>query len=159
VSRPDPDQTEPFQGIGFLLSTVGYVVSRAFHDLLAPFDLEPRQFAVLRAIGYAEGQPQQALATRLKIPPSRMVALVDELEERGLLERRPDPGDRRVRTLHVTAAGKRLLRDAFAVAVEHERRLAEPLDEREREALLDYLRRVSAALGVEVGGFHPALRE
>src|SRR5579884_1872367 len=102
----DPGDVEPFASVGFLLSTLGYVVSRGFHEVLAPLDLEPRQFAVLRAVGWGEGQPQQALAHRLHIPPSRMVALVDELEERGLLERRAAPNDRRVRTLHVTTAGR-----------------------------------------------------
>lgn len=159
VRKPDPADTVPFRSVGFLLSTLGYVVSRGFHEALAPLDLDPRQFAVLRAIGFNEGQPQQALAHRLHIPPSRMVALVDELEQRGLLERRPDPNDRRVRTLHVTEVGRKLLGDAFAVAVAFEQRVSGSLADDEREQLLDHLGRVAEAVGLGVGGAHPALRE
>ena len=43
------------------------------------------------------------------MPPSRMVALVDELEQRGLVERRPHPSDRRVRALYLTAEGREML--------------------------------------------------
>lgn len=159
MSRPDPAKTPPFEGIAYLLAALGYASSRRFHDVLAPLDLEPRHFAVLRAIGFSEGQPQQAIAQRLQIPPSRMVAIVDELEDRGLLERRPDPHDRRIRTLHVTAAGRKLLREAFDVAVEHDRLVAAPLDERERAQLRELLKRIAEALDVPLDAGHPALRE
>ncbi|HET8529260.1 MAG TPA: MarR family transcriptional regulator, partial [Gaiellaceae bacterium] len=158
MRKPKPEDATPFDSVGFLLSTLGYVVSRGFTEALAPFDLEPRQFAVLRAIGFLEGQPQQAVATRLHIPPSRMVALVDELEQRGLLERRADPSDRRVRTLHLTAAGRRTLEDAYEVAVAHEEKVSGGLSDEEREQLLGYLRRLGEALGVQPGRGHPALR-
>src|SRR5262245_18056926 len=102
-------QASPFRSVGFLLSALGYRVSRRFHAALAPLELDPREFAVLRGVGFADGQSQQAVAAQLQIPPSRMVAIVDELEARGLLERQPRPGDRRVRTLHLTAAGRELL--------------------------------------------------
>ena len=154
-----PDDVTPFESVGFLLSTLGYVVSRGFTEALAPFDLEPRHFAVLRAIGFHEGQPQQAVATRLHIPPSRMVAVVDELEGRGLLERRADPADRRVRTLHLTTAGRKTLQEAFEVAVAHEQKVSGGLTARERAELVGYLRRVGDALGMQAGAGHPALRD
>ena len=159
MPRQKPGDVAPFESVGFLLSTLGYVVSRGFTEALAPFDLEPRHFAVLRAIGFHEGQPQQAVATRLHIPPSRMVAVVDELEERGLLERRTDAADRRVHTLHLTAAARKTLDDAFQVAVAHERRVSGGLDATERQELLGYLRRIGDALGVQAGKGHPALHD
>lgn len=159
MPRPKPEDATPFENVGFLLSTLGYVVSRGFTEALAPFDLEPRQFAVLRAIGFLEGQPQQAVANRLHIPPSRMVALVDELEERGFLERRADPGDRRVRTLHLTPAGRKALEEAFQVAVAHEQKVSGGLTAAEREELLAYLRRIGEALDAYPARGHPALRD
>ena len=72
----------PFAGVGFALSSVGYAVARRFREILAPLELEPREFALLRAVGAAEGQSQQAIGERLQIPPSRMVAFVDALEAR-----------------------------------------------------------------------------
>ena len=67
----------------------------------------------MRFVAASEGQSQQALAERLGIPPSRMVALVDQLEEMGLLERRPDPEDRRVRGLLPHAQGARGAREGW----------------------------------------------
>lgn len=144
-------QAAPFRGVGFTLSSLGYAVARRFRRTLEPLELEPREFALLRAVGSLEGQPQQAIGERLQIPPSRMVAFVDALEGRGLLERRHNPLDRRTRELHLTADGRELLDRAFAVALDLERKLCAGLDEQEREQLLDLLHRVGAELGLTPG--------
>src|SRR5215207_8940636 len=94
-------------GAAFLLSQVGFHSSRLWRERMARLDLDPREVVLLRHVVAAEGQSQQALAEALQIPPSRMVALVDGLEQRGLLERRPIPGDRRVRALHLSREGRR----------------------------------------------------
>jgi DNA-binding MarR family transcriptional regulator len=149
---------QPFTGIAFNLSSLGYAVSRGFQAILAPFELHPREFAVLRAVGFQEGQTQQALADRLQIPRSRMVSIVDELESRGLLERHPNPGDRRVRELFLAGEGRKLLERAFAEAVAYEEQVAGSLTASQRGQLLDLLGRVSVNLGI-VAGAHAALRE
>jgi DNA-binding MarR family transcriptional regulator len=149
---------EPFAGVAFNLSSLGYAVSKGFKAILVPFELHPREFAVLRAVGFQEGQTQQALAHRLQIPRSRMVSIVDELEERGLLERRPNPADRRVRELHLTDAGRKAIEQAFAQALAYEQEVAAPLGPEEREQLLDLLGRISAGLCIGAGA-HTALRE
>jgi DNA-binding MarR family transcriptional regulator len=150
-------------GVGFTLSSVGYAVARRFRETLAPLSLEPREFALLRAVSAAEGQTQQAIGDRLAIPASRMVAFVDALEARGLLERRHNPLDRRARALHLTPAGRALLERAFALASELERHLCAQLGEQEREQLLDLLQRVGAQLGLRAGAHaahaHSALGE
>jgi DNA-binding MarR family transcriptional regulator len=151
-------KTKPFRGLAFNLSSLGYSVSMEFKQVLAPFDLHPREFALLRAVGFQEGLAQQALGDRLQIPRSRMVAIVDELEGRRLLERRPNLTDRRVRELHLTDAGRQLLDQAFQAAVAYEKQISSPLSLKERDQLLDLLERVSAGLGVGPGA-HPALRE
>ena len=155
VVKPDG---EPFHGVAFNLSSLGYAVSKGFHDILVPFDLHPREFAVLRAVDVLQGQTQQALGDRLQIPRSRMVAIVDELEARGLLERRPNPADRRVREIHLTAAGRKALEQAFAEAIAYERRVTEPLTDAQQQQLLGLLDRISANLGIGPGA-HTALRE
>jgi DNA-binding MarR family transcriptional regulator len=137
-----------FRAVGFTISTTGYAVSRRFRQLLAPLELEPREWALLRAVSVYEGSSQQALAERLQIPASRMVALVDALEARALLERRPNPADRRARALHLTGEGRRLLARAVAVAIEYERDLCAGLSEQEREQLLGLLARVGERLGL-----------
>jgi DNA-binding MarR family transcriptional regulator len=153
------DQAPPFRGLGFTLSSLGYAVSRHFKQILAPFDLEPREFALLRSVASDEGQSQHTLGERLQIPRSRMVAIVDELEERGLLERRANADDRRVRLLHLTDTGRQLLQQAFAEAVAYEQQINAPLTDQERDDLLDLLERVATAIGLTTSGAHPALRE
>jgi DNA-binding MarR family transcriptional regulator len=160
-AQVDPSEAAPFQAVGFMVSSIGYAVGRRFHQVLAPLELEPREFALLRAVGVAEGQSQQAIGERLQIPPSRMVAFVDALEARGLLERRHNPHDRRTRELHLTAAGHALLGRAFALAVELERELCATLSDAEREQLVELLGRVGAQLGLPAGthAAHAALTE
>lgn len=149
---------EPFRGVAFNLSSVGYAVSKGFKEILEPFELHPREFAVLRAVGFQEGRTQQALGDRLQIPRSRMVSIVDELESRGFLERHPNPADRRVRELHLTEDGRKALEQAFERALAFEQQVTEPLKADERERLLDLLERISTGLGIGPGA-HSALRE
>jgi DNA-binding MarR family transcriptional regulator len=141
--------------VGFLLSSLGYAVSRGFHRRLAPLDLDPRGFAVLRTVGFTEGQTQQALASALAIPASRMVAILDALEKRGLLERRMRDDDRRSRAVHLTEAGRTLLKKAFAVAAEFEAYVCEGLSNDERDQLIGLLDRVGERFGLRPGGPHP----
>src|SRR6266550_2519280 len=150
--------TPPFRSAAFLLSTLGFTVSRRFHEMLGPLGLEPGEFALLRAVAASDGEPQNALAERLHISPSWMVAIVDELEKRGLLERRPHARDRRVRNLHLTAAGKKLLKRAEKRAEQFDRQVAEQFDEAELRRLLDLLDRVAEGLELQPGA-HAALRE
>jgi DNA-binding MarR family transcriptional regulator len=148
---------EPFRTVAFKLSALGYAVSKGFKAILEPFELHPREFAVLRAISVEDGQTQQTLGDRLQIPRSRMVSIVDELETRGFLERRPNPADRRVREIHVTAAGRKVIDQAFAQALAYERQVTGPLTDAERTELFDLLDRLSAGLGL--AGAHPALHD
>ncbi len=137
--------------VGFVLSSTGYAVARRFRETLAPLELEPREFALLRAVGAAEGQTQQAIGERLGIPASRMVAFVDALEARALLERRANPIDRRARALHLTSAGSELLNRAFVAAAGLEQHLCAVLSAAEREQLLELLGRVARQLGLASG--------
>jgi len=148
---PSSDSTVPFHSVGFTVSTIGYAVARRFREILGPLDLEPREFALLRAVAAAEGRCQQAVGERLRIPPSRMVAFVDALEARGLLERRHDPRDRRTRALHLTVDGRDLLARALALAVGHEQNLCADLTMQEREQLLELLQRVGTRLDLPPG--------
>ena len=141
-----------------MLSSLGYAISRGFHEVLRPLALEPGEFALLRAVAASDGEAQHALAERLHISPSWMVAVVDELEKRGLLERRPHARDRRVRNLHLTAAGKKLLKQAERQAEQFDRVVAEQLGEADRERLLDLLDRVAAGVELQPGA-HAAMRE
>jgi DNA-binding MarR family transcriptional regulator len=147
----DSSEPEPFHAVGFLLSSLGHAIAAQFSARLAPLELEPRQFALLRHVALREGGSQQAIGERLGIPPSRMVALVDELEARELLERRPSPSDRRAHALHLAPAGRRLLARATKLAAAYEAELTQDLDADERARLLAQLERIAQRLGVPPG--------
>lgn len=138
--------------MGFALSQLGFANSKRFGEIVGTLGLEPRHFGMLRAIGIEDGQSQQAVAERLSIPPSTMVALVDQLESKGLVERRIHQADRRTRTLHLTPAGTELTARAFALAQEWEETICSGLALSERTALIDVLARVARNIGLTSGG-------
>lgn len=146
------------QTLAFLLSQVGIHASRRFAERIAAVDLNPPLFRVLNLVAAAEGQSQQAIGAAIEIPPSRMVALVDELEQRALVERRPNPEDRRVRALFLTQKGKRCLERGRKIAKEHEEALTEGMNATDRKLLVSMLQQIvdQQALGK---GIHPGLSE
>jgi DNA-binding MarR family transcriptional regulator len=154
IEPPVPDQ--PPRSVGFLISQLGFFSSKRFAEALEPVGIGPREFLLLRFVAASGGQAQQALAQRLGVPPSRMVALIDDLEGRGLVERRPDPDDRRVRAVHMTRKGRQTLEHAAQVAVEYEQKLCSPLEQGERDELIDLLQKVQEGQ-TELRGVHPGL--
>jgi DNA-binding MarR family transcriptional regulator len=143
-------------GVAFLLSQLGFHSTRLWKDRLAPIGLDPRHAVLLRHVAAAQGQSQQALGRAMQLPPSRMVALVDELERAGLLERRPSPADRRAHALHLTGDGRRLLDRLMQVSADHEAQLCAGLTQAERHRLLDLLSRLAAEQGLPTG-VHPGV--
>lgn len=155
VGAPE-GKRRPGEGLAFLLSQLGFTSMRRYRDSLAPLGLEPRHVGLLNAVARAQGQTQQALGEKLGIPPSRMVAIVDELEGAGILERRPNPTDRRARAVHLTPHGERLLDDAMRLSAGHEQWLTGGLEPAERDQLIALLRRLVEARGL-APGVHPGL--
>jgi DNA-binding MarR family transcriptional regulator len=154
IEAPVPEQAP--RSVGFLISQLGFFSSKRFAETLKPLGIGPREFLLLRFVAALAGQSQQALAERLDVPPSRMVALVDDLEERGFLERRADSEDRRVRGLHLTKQGQAVLRRAGKVAVEYEAKLCSTLADGEREQLIDLLQKIQDGQ-TELRGVHPGI--
>ena len=144
------------RSVGFLISQLGFFSSRGFMEALEPLGIGPRDFLLMRFVLAAQGQSQQALAERLGVPASRMVAMVDHLEEAGLVERRPDPGDRRVRGLYLTRKGRGALERASKIAIDYETRLCAGINREEREQLIDLLQKLQASQ-THLRGVHPGL--
>jgi DNA-binding MarR family transcriptional regulator len=90
-----------------------------------------------------EPLPMRRLAQRLRCEPSNVTGIVDRLEARGLVERRPDPGDRRVKVAAATAEGRRVARD-LRDSLRFAREPLAGLSEAERVALRNALRRMLA---------------
>ena len=155
--RVEPPEAErPPRSVGFLISQLGFFSSKGFMEALEPVGIDPREFLLMRFVAASEGQSQQALAARLAVPASRMVALVDRLEEAGFIERRADPEDRRVRGLHLTRKGRGALERASKIAIDYETQLCAGIDREERETLIDLLQKLQTSQ-TELRGVHPGL--
>jgi DNA-binding MarR family transcriptional regulator len=145
-------------GLAFLLSQVGSHAAGRFADHLEPLGLRPPHAGILLVIRGADGLSQQALGDRLGIFPSRLVGILDDLEKRGLVERRDSPTDRRSYALYMTEAGTAMLEQIGRVAREHQDALCAALDEAERAKLAELLRRIATEQGL-APGIHPGLRK
>ena len=144
-------------GVAFLLSQLGANATMKFAARLEPFGLVPSEAGVLHHIARGTGISQQVLAERLGILPSRMVALVDSLEKRGIVERRRDVEDRRAYALHLTESGKKIMEDLMAARRAHEDSLLSGLDEKERAQLQVLCSKMAEAQGL-TPGVHPGYK-
>ncbi|MGH3318852.1 MAG: MarR family winged helix-turn-helix transcriptional regulator [Streptosporangiaceae bacterium] len=142
---------------GFLLSQLGYHAAGRFADRLAPLGLQPRHFGLLSHLAARDGQTQQQLADAIGVHRGAMVGLLDDLEDRDLVQRRRDPGDRRAHAVHLTDAARDLLIQARRAADDHDDELLGGLDDDERRQLIALLQRLAQHAGLP-GGIHPALR-
>ena len=144
-------------GVAFLLAQLGHHAATLFAEQVAAIELSPPQAGILRVIAAEPGRSQQALSAQLGMLPSRVVVYVDELEERGYVERRRNPDDRRLHALQLTAAGKRLMRKLSELARQHDRRLTAALDPEQYSALRGLLSTVAREQGL-TPHVHPGYR-
>jgi DNA-binding MarR family transcriptional regulator len=123
------------ESIGFQLRRVQLAVMGEAIATLAPLGLRPAQFSVLVLIDANPELPQSKLSAALGIRRPNFVAMLHELESRGLTRRCMSNGDRRVNTLALTAAGRRLLHRASELHAALESRLDQRLRAGERALL------------------------
>jgi DNA-binding MarR family transcriptional regulator len=156
---PGQGGTRPYgaASIAFLLTQLGAHAAERFADRVAALGLTPPQVGILRAISVEPGRSQQALSEQLGLLPSRVVAFVDDLEDRGYVERRRNPVDRRLYALHLTANGRELMAEVGAVFRDHDREIAGSLTAAQREELAATLRTLAARHGL-APGVHPGYR-
>jgi DNA-binding MarR family transcriptional regulator len=119
----------------FLLKRLGYTAKEQSMTAYEQVGLHPYHHAVLIALGESSHETQGSIADALGYDRGQLVGLLDELERRGLIERRRDPQDRRRHLVSLTADGKRMLTGLNTVARETENGFLDPLTEGERETL------------------------
>jgi MarR family transcriptional regulator, lower aerobic nicotinate degradation pathway regulator len=112
---------------------------------LESIGLTPPLFAVLNYLQANEGAIQQQIGSAMRIDPSTMVSLIDQLERAGLAKRRPHPQDRRAREVLITAKGRRTLKRGRELAREVEGDVLQGLSPAERRRLVTLLRKAFAA--------------
>lgn len=111
-------------------------------EALAPFDIHVRDLGVLLVIDRFEPASQQQLAERMGVDRTTMVAIVDALEAKGIIARRPDAEDRRRNLIELTPTGQNILRQATAASDAAEAKLLAPLSPEEGKQLRNLLARV-----------------
>jgi DNA-binding MarR family transcriptional regulator len=113
-------------------------------ETLAPWDITPSQFRALRVLHHHEALRLSDLSERLHIAPRSATEVVDALQERGLVERRADPGDRRATLVQLTEHGTSIL-DAIRVARGTEaERVFDRLSPADRDQLARILRQLQS---------------
>jgi len=141
-------QTKRPTGAAFLLAQLGAHAADCFADRIAHLGITPAHAGILRFIARMPGSNQQSLARFLRVLPSRMVLLIDELVKTGLVERRRSKKDRRHSELVLTQKGKRILSKLSKIAIAHETALCGGLTRRERETLARLGRKIVAHQGM-----------
>lgn len=152
-----PLRERPGAGPAFLLAQLGAHAARRFAERLAPLQLAPPDAGILHILRSSPGISQQELAGRLGAHPSRLVAMIDGLEQRGLVERRPNTEDRRLYSLFLSEQGVASLDDIGRVAREHQEDLLKSLEREEQQQLTVLLQKIADAQGL-TPGVHPGFR-
>ena len=132
----------PLPGLlGYQLRLAQLAVFRDFERSAGGLGVSPGRFGLLALVEANPGVSQSRLAHAVGLDRSTMVAVLDQLEDRRLVERRAGP-DRRTNGLWLTREGKRLLARLKRRVTEHEARIAARLTPEERAALFALLRRL-----------------
>ena len=141
-----PDVPLPLQeSIGFLISRIHARMHREFVAALAPLDLMPAHYGALTALQSLGPVSQVQLARSLGVSGAHMVQMVDELEQRGLLERRRQTSDRRNQVLHLQDGVDEVLAQATELAQKMADERLRVLSLRQRGRLIALLRRFVTA--------------
>ncbi|HWF52983.1 MAG TPA: MarR family transcriptional regulator [Solirubrobacteraceae bacterium] len=120
---------------GFLLSRAGMMAQRQFAARLESLELNVRMWGALNVLDAEGALSQQQLGRCVGVDPSSMVTTIDDLEARGLVERRRHPSDRRAHALHITPKGHRTLAAGRELARSTQDELLAPFDADERARL------------------------
>ncbi len=128
--------------IGFLLRKAHQRASEIFHQVMARHDVTPTQFTTLVKLADVGETSQNHLGRLVATDPATTLGVVGRLGQRGLIELRSDPADRRRRLLRLSKTGARLVGEMTAHAAEVSSRTLAPLSEDERRCLLRLLRAI-----------------
>ena len=156
MTRKQPDG--PRGSVAFLLAQVGARAAQEFAKALLPLKLTPADAGILRLLSHSPGISQQDLARKLDIHASRLVALIDVLEQRDLAVREANAQDRRIYSLRLTETGQEILRAVGEVARAHNEALCFGLEPAERAALAGLLQRIAVRLEL-TPGVHPGYKD
>jgi DNA-binding MarR family transcriptional regulator len=131
-----------------LLSRIGEHATVRFSGWLAMLELAPVHASMIQALAAQPGMSQGALARALGVLPSRMVTYTDQLETKGLVERRRHRTDRRNYALHLTKAGQAAHRSTSQLVQRHQQALLAALTRPQQTQLAELLQLVAREQGL-----------
>lgn len=138
--------------LGFLLHDVARLLRKRFDRRARAIGLSRAQWSVLAHLSRCEGIHQGGLAEILEVEPISLARMIDRLENAGLVERRPDPSDRRMKRLYLRPPAEPLLERMRALGAETREEALAGLPAAERERLVEALLRMKGnLLGFEPG--------
>jgi DNA-binding MarR family transcriptional regulator len=153
AKRDEPAEPAPAIDYGPLDARLGYVLRRAqvavFQDFflaMGALDVSPAQYSTLAVIERNPGLTQTQVADALGIKKANFVAMIKELERRGLARRAAIPNDRRSFALHLTAKGQVLAQKLEEASEAHERDVRQALGADDYARMFAPLKRLAAAM-------------
>ncbi|WP_431268307.1 MarR family winged helix-turn-helix transcriptional regulator [Dankookia sp. P2] len=161
MPRPSPAQAthappEDRRHIGFLIADVARLMRSSFDRRVKRMGLTRAQWLVLSRLHRHPGISQSELAEMLEVERATAGRMIDRMERRNWLTRRPDPGDRRINRLFLTAEAEAVQVEMGLIAEGLLDDAMASLDEGEREALTDMMERVKAQL-IGMGARRPGV--
>lgn len=128
--------------LGFVVNRTAITLATALERVLAPHNVTPQQWALLNRLWEQDGMSQRELAERLFKDAPNTARILDRLERKGLVVRRPAPDDRRVTLIFLTAAGRGLKPHLIPLALRLLERACFGLDGEELASALRVLNRI-----------------
>jgi|SRR5579871_1059510 len=142
-SSVSPKSETLYRMPGHLIRRCHQISVALFLQECAPFGISPQQYAVLRVLADNDGVDQITLAGLAAFNRTTAGEILERMELAGLLERRDNPLDRRVKNIFITAGGLELLRTAQNAVARVQQRLLEPLEPAERLKFIELLSRIA----------------
>ena len=139
LKPPNRPPRELVKSTSFLLKRLGFAIKERTFEAFEQRGANPYQHGVLCSLAERRAETQAQIADALGYDRSWLVGLLDELEEEGLIERKPDPADRRRNVVSLKPEGEARLLEFREVSKQVENEFLTPLDKSERQQLHDLL--------------------
>ena len=136
--------------VSFLLNRSAQRIREITEEALKPYEITGRHVGVMATIHEKGSVPQNEIGLCMRVDRTSMVDLIDDLEKKGLVERKDSPSDRRAYALALTAKGKEILPKVLKLGLEAERQYLSHLQLKEQKELIQILQKLVKAHFLQV---------
>jgi len=140
-SKPPPPITMDavYAAPGYLFRRMQQIAVSIFMEECKAFDLTPVQYAALIAIHTHPGIDATRLSAVIAFDRSTLGSVIERLQAKDYIERKPAPEDKRIKLLYLTKSGAAILREIIPAVERAQARMLEPLKPTERKTLMGLL--------------------